>query len=333
MLDGTDNTKRETPNAAACRDASVSVVTPTFHRPEEVVELLDNLSEQTLLPKEVIIVDGSTGDESQIALESKTAVTDYPFVVKYIRDGGGTAHQRNRGIEAAGGDYVALIDDDVRLEAEFLSEIVDVFESDVEHEVGGIVGYRTNRHFTPESHERWRWYRRLRLLKSFEAGRYDFETGYPINNSMQPPFSGTRSVDFMTTACAVWRKSVFGNGLRFDPFFKDYGVLEDAHFSLRAGQRWKLLQCGDARCIELASPNGRVSRDKLGYKCVVNYYYVFKEIAGPLGLSRKLRFWRFQAFELFRVGASAVRRRSSGDAREVVGRLKGIFAVIRGAAT
>ncbi len=110
-----------------------------------------------------------------------------------------------------------------------------MFSDPANADVGGIVGYRTNVHFTPETAQRWRLYRRLKLLREFEPGRYDFECGYPINNSLQPPFVGTREVDFMTTACAVWRKEVLDGGLRFDPFFADYGVLEDAHFSLRAG--------------------------------------------------------------------------------------------------
>ena len=63
---------------------------------------------------------------------------------------------------------------------------------------------------------------------------------------------------------------MIANGLRFDPFFRDYGMLEDAHFSLRAAGEWELLQCGDARCVELHSPNGRVDRRRVGYKCVVN---------------------------------------------------------------
>jgi glycosyltransferase involved in cell wall biosynthesis len=330
MLDGTEQLRREHSNPTPASGERISVVTPTFQRPAELLELLDNLAAQNLLPSEVIIVDGSTGDESELAVERKKQQTTYPFVLKYIRHGGGTAEQRNRGIDVAKGDYIALIDDDVRLERDFLSEIVRVFNDDSAHEIGGIAGYRTNRHFTLESRSRWRWYRRLGLLKSFEAGRYDFESGYPINNNMQPPFSGIRPVDFMTTACAVWRRSVFGSGLRFDPFFKDYGVLEDAHFSLRAGKRWKLVQCGDARCIELHSPNGRVSRQSLGYKCVVNYYYVYNDIAGPLQPVRKFRFWRFQAFELCRIGLSAIRRRSLADASDVIGRLKGIFAVMRG---
>ena len=330
MLDGIQEVKLNTSHSPPPAGKRVSVVTPTYHRPQELLELLENLSQQVLLPAEVIIVDGSSDDESQAAIQRVRSHTEFPFVLKYVRHEAGTSIQRNRGIEIAGGDYIALIDDDVRLDEQFLSRVVNVFEEDAASEIGGIVGYRTNRHFRLDDRSRWRWYRRLGLLSCFEPGRYDFETGYPINNNMQPPFSGIRPVDFMTTACAIWRRSVFESGLRFDPFFQDYGVLEDAHFSLQAGKQWKLVQSGDAHCVELRSPNGRVRRDKLGYKCVVNYYYVFNEVAGPLRFPHKFRFWRFQAFELARVGVSAVRRRSFDDALEVVGRIKGIFAVMRG---
>lgn len=313
---------------ASTNESRISVVTPTFIRPREVEELLENLTTQTTLPVEVIVVDGAAADETDTADRVAEIGSKYPFQVKYIRHAGGTAAQRNVGIDETSGNFVALIDDDVRLEPEFFKTILSEFAADKEKNVGGIVGYRKNRHFSPEQAQRWQWYKRLRLLSIFEPGRYDFLCGYPINNNMQPPFKGTRRVDFMTTACAVWRRDVFDSGLRFDPFFADYGVLEDAHFSLRAGHKWALLQSGDARCEELHSPNGRVGRDKVGYKCVVNYYFVFQDIVRPLSLAHKVRFWRFQTFELFRIGASAVRRGSWGDLLDLGGRLKGISAVL-----
>ena len=185
-----------------------------------------------------------------------------------------------------------------------------------------------NQHFSLDESRRWCWYKRLGLLSIYEPGRYDFNCGYPINNSLQPPFSGTRRVDFMSTACALWRREVFDAGLRFDLFFRDYGVLEDAHFSLKAGHNWALLQSGDAHCEELNSPNGRVGRRMVGYKCVVNYYFVFQDIVGPLSYAHKMKFWRFQAFELFRIASSAVRRRNWGDVLDLEGRLKGIFTLL-----
>ena len=308
----------------------ISIVTPTFRRPQEMRGLLDNLSAQVLLPIEVIVVDGAPADEKSTDEIVSAASNRYAFPITYIRFGGGTAVQRNVGVEAATGDFVALIDDDVRLDPDFLKNVSDIFSEDINRKVGGVVGYRTNQHFARSESQRWRWYKRLRLLSTYEPGRYDFQTGYPINSNMQPPFTGTRPVDFMTTACAVWRKEVFDSGLRFDQFFRDYGMLEDAHFSLRARKNWELLQSGDAHCEELHSPNGRVNRRKLGYKCVVNYYFVFGDIAGPLSIGQKVRFWRYQLFEFFRIGASAMRRRRGNDLLDLLGRLEGLVRILRG---
>ena len=308
------------------------MVTPTLRRPQEVADLLRNLALQTLPPFEFILVDGAPEGEEETRVIAETEFGSAPFSCRYIRHGGGTAVQRNVGMEAAQGEFIALIDDDIRLDSGFLRAMAEAYTRDAVGKVGGIVGYRTNEHFESDNRQRWRWYRRLRLLTTYEPGRYDYKTGYPINANIQEPFSGTREVDFMTTACAVWRREVFAQGLSFDPFFQGYGVLEDAHFSLRARRSWRLLQCGDARCQHLHSLNGRASRRRIGYMYVVNYYYVFRDIAGPLTAGQKFRFWRFQAFELLRVASSAIRRLRLGDLSEVVGRLIGTCAAISGAA-
>ncbi len=309
--------------------SEITIVTPTFRRPTEAAELLENLRRQTLPPTKIILIDGAPPEERATEEVVRPIIGTLPFPCHYIRHDGGTAIQRNVGIENSRTRFIALIDDDIRLEPDFLEQMVKAFAQDHEKKVGGIVGYRVNQHFDPNV-QRWRWYRRLRFFSTYEPGRYDFESGYPINVNMQPPFNGLREVDFMTTSCAVWRREVFDSGLSFDPFFRDYGMLEDAHFSLRAGQQWKLLQCGDARCQHLHSPHGRPQSRKIGYKCVVNYYYVFQDIARPLTWRRRVRFWRFQAFELLRVLSSAVRRRRWSDVEEFWGRIEGIFAVIRG---
>ena len=311
----------------------ITVVTPTFLRPAETLGLLENLAGQTLKPFEVILVDGAPPSNSETEKAVERVSRNLPFRLRYVRRTGGTAVQRNAGVELAAGDFIAFVDDDVRLESGFFKAVVDVFDSPGAETVGGVAGFRTGGHFTVENSPRWRWYRRLGLLGTFEPGRYDFSSGYPINNYLQPPFKGVRTVDFMTTACAVWRREVFAEGLRFDTFFRDFGVLEDAHFSLRAGRRWRLLQSGDARCVELSSPRGRESRRRIGCKCVVNYYFVFQDVVRPLSFWQKLRFWRFQAFEFFRLAAGGAVRRRRADFEEILGRLEGVWAVCRGAAS
>ncbi len=308
------------------------MVTPTLNRPEEVDGLLDSLTQQLSLPFEFILVDGAPKANCETEEVVRRRSDQLPFNCLYIRHGGGTAIQRNKGIEEATGDYIAFVDDDVRLDTNFLSIMSNHLIKDQKGEIGGIVGYRTNKHFSLQDTQRWRWYRRLRLLKTYEPGRYDFETGIPINANLQPSYSGLRDVDFMTTACAVWRRAVFDGSFRFDPFFRDFGVLEDAHLSLRAGKQWRLVQCGDAHCTELSSPRSRENRRKIGYKGIVNYYYVFHSIVSPLTLRHKLRFWRFQGFELFRMVASVFRRRRAEDMEDILGRLTAIVDILTGRA-
>jgi hypothetical protein len=53
-------------------------------------------------------------------------------------------------------------------------------------------------------------------------------------------------------------------------------------------------------------------------------------VVQPLTWQNKMRFWRYQAFEFFRIAASAVRRRRRSDLMELSGRLEGVFAVMQG---
>ncbi|QQS47109.1 MAG: glycosyltransferase family 2 protein [Acidobacteriota bacterium] len=313
--------------------AGLSVVTPTFRRPNEVLELIRNLENQSLLPDELILVDGNPPGEDATERIVGPLKPSLPFHLNYIRRGGGTAVQRNAGIDAARGRFVALIDDDIRLEPDFFERILDVFESDEEKQIGGVTGCISNQRVDPATSSRWRWYARLKLLKTFDPGHYDFQTGVPVNRYLQPPHETLRRLDFMGAGCAVWRSEVFQSGLRFDAFFLGYGMLEDAHLALRASRNWKLFEHGKARCVHLHSPSGRIDSRQIGYKSVVNYYYVFRDIAGPLTLKQQLRFWRYQTFEIFRILTSAVRRRRISDLMDFFGRIAGMIAVARGLAT
>lgn len=310
-------------------DNSVSVITPTLRRPQEVADLLHNLNRQACLPFEVILVDGASPEETATEAVVAEITSTTPFRVHYIRHGGGTAIQRNVGIDAASGDYIAFIDDDVRLEVDFFELMLKVFSEDTKKEVGGIAGYITNQFLDPEKSPRWRWYRRLRLFTTYEPGRYDFDTGSPINRYLQPPHDNVREIDFMGANCAVWRREVFTEGMRFSAFFSDYGILEDAHFALRAAKRWRLLEHGGARCIHLRSPLARENGRKVAMKSAVNYRYVFMDIVPKRTLKQEFRFWRVQLFDLLRFILYAVRHWKKETWLVVLGKVEGIILAMR----
>lgn len=307
---------------------SISVVTPTLERPGEVDGLLKNLAQQTLLPSELILVDGAPSTDVSTERLVATEASNCPYRVRYVRHSGGTAVQRNAGIDIAEGDFIAFIDDDIRLEPDFFEQIMAVFTQDEDCRVGGIAGYITNQHFDINSAARWRWNQRLHLYTTYEPGRYDFGTGYPINRYMQPPHNTNREIDFMGAGCAMWRRGVFVDGLRFSEFFSGHGVLEDAHLALRAAKKWRLLECGRARCVHLQSSKSREDARMTARKTAINYRYVFIDIVPKRTWKQEWRFWRVQVFDLFRLLLSALRGRRNGW-QGVLGKLEGIIIAFR----
>lgn len=303
----------------------VSIVTPTYFRFKELPAYFESIENQTRLPLEVILVDGASTEE----IRSENFIREYQnqskLSIKYYRQQGGTAIQRNYGIMASQGDIILFLDDDVRIHPNFIESLIKPFLNDHKNIIGGITGYRENCYFDMAKSTRWKWYRRLNLLTEFTPGRYDYNCGYPINNHGKEPFIGIREVDFMTTACTAYRSHILKNEIQFDPFFKGYGILEDAHLSLSIKKKgYTLLQCGDARCIELSAPSGRSNRKIIGERTVVNYYYVFKSICGPLSASQKFRFFKFQTFEIIRAFGDILRFRNKESMDFFMGKLVGI---------
>ncbi len=308
----------------------ISVVTPTLGRPEEVGELLTNLEAQSVPPAEIVLVDGAGPEDERTREVVERLAPELPWPCRYLRHGGGTAVQRNVGIEASAGELIALVDDDVRLEADFFEQMLAVFDADDgERRIGGVTGYITNQHLDPVTSRRWRWYRRLRLFTTYEPGRYDFRSGYPINRYLRPPHEELVELDFMGAGCAVWRREVFDSGLKFAEFFTGYAVLEDAHFALRAGRRWQLLENGRARCVHLRSPHCRADARRIGRQSAVNYRYVFIDLVPRRSLGQEMRFWRVQLLDLLRFGAALLARRDRDSLALVAGKIEGIVQAAR----
>jgi glycosyltransferase involved in cell wall biosynthesis len=282
-----------------------------------------------LLPFEVILVDGAPAEETETEQVVRSMMGSLPYPCVYVRHGGGTAIQRNVGIDRVQGEYVAFIDDDIRLAPDYFERMLEVFEADLEKRIGGIAGYITNQYLNAATSPRWRWYRRLRLFSTYEPGRYDYNSGYPINRYLQPPHDGIREIDFMGSNCALWRREVMDEGLRFDHFFADYGMLEDAHFALRAKKHWRLVENGRAHCQHLHAPGGRTSLKRVAWKTAVNYRYVFLDIVPERTVRQEWNFWKVQCFDLVRLLAHAARNGGKENWESALGKLQGIAAAWR----
>lgn len=112
---------------------NISVVIITKDRPLELEDCLKSIENQSLLPDEVIIVDSSTTDVSEITKKYNSL-----NIVCFSSFEGGTSKARNYGIEHANADIIAFIDDDVLLPPEYMKEITSYFAKN--KDVGAITG-------------------------------------------------------------------------------------------------------------------------------------------------------------------------------------------------
>lgn len=87
-----------------------SIVVPVYNRPDEVDELLNSLTRQTLKDFEVIIVE----DGSQTPCKSVCDKYKQSLDIKYfVKPNSGPGQSRNYGVERAVGKYVLILDSDV----------------------------------------------------------------------------------------------------------------------------------------------------------------------------------------------------------------------------
>ena len=97
-----------------------SVIVPVYNRPDEVDELLESLSNQTLKDFEVIIVeDGSVKPCKDVC----DKYADILALHYYAKENSGPGQSRNYGAERASGEWLIILDSDVVLPEGYLAAI------------------------------------------------------------------------------------------------------------------------------------------------------------------------------------------------------------------
>jgi glycosyltransferase involved in cell wall biosynthesis len=101
----------------------VSLVVITYNWPEALAVGLAAVATQSRLPDEVIVTDDGSGPETRATIER--IARDFPCRIAHVwqdDDGFRAARARNRGIAAARGDYVILIDGDMLVHRDFVAD-------------------------------------------------------------------------------------------------------------------------------------------------------------------------------------------------------------------
>ena len=99
-----------------------SIIVPVYNRPDEVGELLESLSNQTLKDFEVVIVEDGSIKTCKDVCDKYANILALHY---YAKENSGPGQSRNYGVERATGDWVIIFDSDVVLPKGYLQAVDD----------------------------------------------------------------------------------------------------------------------------------------------------------------------------------------------------------------
>jgi GT2 family glycosyltransferase len=270
----------------------------TLNRPDYLRDALLTLLDQTVLPDEIVIVDGSerpTG-EGLRAMVERAGVR-----LQYITTVPGRTRQLNLGTRAATGDPVFIMDDDVRLEGSFHEAMLRVFEAGGP-ELGGVQGTMIDDTFRSLPARAFRTIFLLSRHTKNGAGRL-LPSGY-YTTPVRP--SEVREAQGLRLGGVGFRRRVFDE-FSFDESLEGYALKEDIDFSYRVSRRYKLVVSPHARFRHLRAPAARLGVRAKSRMHVVNNYRVFRKNLDGTRAQKLAFLWAMLGRSLYELARTVVR--------------------------
>lgn len=269
-----------------------SLIICTYMRPQPIQDLLASVTQQELYPDEILIVDGSTDNETKQKLEKH----GYKNLRYYKVDDAnrGLTRQRNYGILKVSDDIdvVCFLDDDIILEKDYFSNLIGTYHK--EKDAAGVGGYIINevdwKKQTSQQQEKQNSFvydgyvralgsrhvlrKKLGLSPSAEPCIMpEFSNGYSV--SFLPPTNKTYKVEYFMGGVSSFKKSVVDE-IKFSTYFEGYGLYEDLDYCLRVSKKYKLFVCTAARLSHYHDEEGRPDKYKYGKMVLRNGWYVWR---------------------------------------------------------
>ena len=319
-----------------------SLIICTYMRPTALLKLLKTVANQTLYPNEILIVDGSTNEETKELLIQN--VFENLTYYKVAPEERGLTKQRNFGIERVRPDidFVCFLDDDTVLDPDYFKYLIGTYETYPEAlAVGGYITNEVTWKQTEEvnTHEfyydgwvrkegsRFKLRKKLGLLDNTPPGWMPrFSNGRSV--SFLPPSNKVYPVEQMMGGVASYRKEIFKE-LSFSKYFEGYGLYEDADFSLRLAKKGPLYINTAARVEHHHDVAGRPNKFKYGKMVTRNGWYVWRVKYKNPSILARLK-WNAIAIVLMKLRFINVftSNKKTEAFTEALGRLYGLLTLI-----
>lgn len=105
----------------------ISVIIPLYNKRESIARAITSVVTQVPAPREIIVVDDGSTDGSGEIVEAMT--TQHPQLNLIRQENRGVSAARNRAIEAAEGEFIALLDGDDTWREGYIAEICQLIST------------------------------------------------------------------------------------------------------------------------------------------------------------------------------------------------------------
>jgi glycosyltransferase involved in cell wall biosynthesis len=118
----------------------ITVAVITFNRSRQLRQALGGIVRQDYPADrwELLVIDNNSTDDTRDVIASFVTASPAPRRILETRQG--LDYGRNRAVEEAKGDLIVLVDDDILVEPDWLSQLVAPFSSESAHKIGVVGG-------------------------------------------------------------------------------------------------------------------------------------------------------------------------------------------------
>lgn len=245
----------------------ISVIIPVYNAEKFLPECLDSVLAQEYREFELLLVDDGSTDSSG-AIADRYASHDPRIVALHQRNAGVSA-ARNRGLEAARGEYIAFVDADDRVTPTYLFDFLD---SPADLTIAGMTLL-----YEPSGRTESYGFDRTRTAHT-DRERGELFAEAEIRSTTKGPYNKLFK-----------REIIERNHLRFDPRYS-YG--EDHLFVLEYVKHCRsMAQIDQANYLYIQRPTASLTNKLLPYKQLSSYareaYARRQELIGQLGIDNR----------------------------------------------
>lgn len=261
-------------------------------RPKALLNLLNSVKLQDLYPNEILIIDGSTNNETLDLLNTNSFENLSYFLVS--KEQRGLTKQRNFGISKVSlySEIVCFLDDDTILDKDYFKNIIATYT--VYPDALGVGGYITNetnwQKVESDSEIKnnefyFDGFKRLDGSRFVLRKKLGLDADKPPG--FLPEFSHGRSIGFLPPSGEIYqveqlmggvssfKKEIFSE-FQFSHYFEGYGLYEDADFTLRLSKNGRLFVNTNAQLQHFHNESGRPNKYTYGKMVVRNGWYVWR---------------------------------------------------------